>query len=291
MAAPFFVYSNMTNGNVLITGASTGIGAACASKFIQEGFSVYGSVRKPVDADRLSKEFGENFHPLLFDVTDEFAIKSTAKELSEKVKGEGLKLLINNAGIAITGPVELIDVDAFRQQFEVNYFGLITVTKAFLPLLGAVENCTFEPGKIINMSSVASKRAMPFMTPYSSSKAAVDSFTEGLRRELLIYGIDVVTINPGPIETPIWEKIDPKMDNVSATAYGKVMKHFLKLVDKESRESIRPDDFAKRVFKTFRAKKSKTTDVVVKKKFLKYTLLNLVPDRVIDAFIKKMLKI
>ncbi|MEP1781815.1 SDR family NAD(P)-dependent oxidoreductase, partial [Reichenbachiella sp.] len=120
----------MTKGNILITGASTGIGLACTEKFIDEGYTVYGSLRKQSDADRLSQEHGEHFRPLLFDVTDQDAITSEANKLTNELDGEGLKLLINNAGIAVTGPVELLDVDAFRKQYEVNLFGLIAVTKA-----------------------------------------------------------------------------------------------------------------------------------------------------------------
>lgn len=281
----------MTNGNILITGASTGIGAACARKFIAEGFVVYGSVRKSTDAERLAEELGETFRPLLFDVTDEEAIARAAQVLIEEIGDQGLKLLINNAGIAVTGPVELLDVQAYRQQFEVNYFGLIAVTKAFLPLLGARENCPFDPGKIINISSIASKRAMPFMTPYASSKAAVDSFTEGLRRELMIYGIDAVTINPGPIATPIWEKIDLSASDETPEIYRQIMGRLIKLVDSESKNAIEVDAFGRKVYKTFQSRRPKTSEVVMKKKLLKYSLLNMIPDRVIDGFIKKILKI
>ena len=141
------------------------------------------------------------------------------------------------------------------------------------------------------MSSIASKRTMPFMTPYAGSKAAVDSFTEGLRRELLVYGIDAVTINPGPIRTPIWDKIDVNMDKVEGTFYEPILKRFIKLVDKESKDAIDADDFAHRVFKTFRSNRPKVSDVVIKNKFVKYHLLSLVPARRVDRFIKKILKI
>ncbi|SMD37205.1 Short-chain dehydrogenase [Reichenbachiella faecimaris] len=281
----------MTKGNILITGASTGIGAACAKKFVDEGYTVYGSVRKQEDANRLTEALGESFQPLFFDVTNESAIRKAAEELTSQVEGQGLKLLINNAGIAVTGAVELLDVEAYRKQYEVNYFGLIAVTQAFLPLLGAKRNYESTPGKIINMSSIASKRAMPFMTPYSSSKAALDSFTEGLRRELLIYGIDAVTINPGPIRTPIWDKLDVNFDDVKGTVYESILKRFIKLVNKEASEAIDSDDFARRVFKTFINKSPKVSNVVIKNKFLKYNLVSLVPARKVDSFIKKVLKI
>ena len=281
----------MTKGNILITGASTGIGAACVQKFAKEGYRVFGSVRKQVDADQLKETVGANFHPLIFDVTDQSAIQKAADYLAAELKESSLQLLINNAGIAVTGAAELLDVEAYRKQYEVNFFGLIAVTKAFLPLLGANEENNSAPGKIINMSSIASKRAMPFMTPYSSSKSAVDSFSEGLRREMMIYGIDVVTINPGPIRTPIWDKIDVDTEQVRGTVYEPILKRFMKLVDKESSDAIDANDFADKVFKTFLSKNPKVNDVVIKKKFLKYDLLKLVPVRVLDGLIKKALKI
>lgn len=279
----------MAKGNILITGASTGIGRACTEKFVQEGYTVYGSVRKEQDGMRLSNEIGEHFYPLFFDVTDHTSINRAASYLGQILDGQGLKLLINNAGIAVTGPVELLDVDDFRTQYEVNYFGLIAVTKAFLPLLGATKERTFDPGKIINMSSVASKRAMPFMTPYSSSKAAVDSFTEGLRRELLVYGIDVVSINPGPVHTPIWDKVELNPDKVKHTVYRSALERFMRLVQKESTDAIEVTDFANFVFRTFKSRRPKTTDVVMKNKWFKYHVTRLFPDRVIDHMIKKML--
>lgn len=281
----------MTKGNILITGASTGIGFACTKKFVDEGYIVYGSVRKQEDADRLTDELGDNFQAIIFDVTDGTAIIKAANQLSVVLKSEGLQLLINNAGIAVTGPVELLDVDAYRHQFEVNYFGLIAVTKAFLPLLGGTINSTFESGKIINISSVASQRTLPFMSAYASSKAAVDSFTEGLRRELLVYGIDAVTINPGPIKSEIWEKIDPNIESVKGTVYENVLNRFMKLVDKETQNPLEASVLAQSIYRTFLKKKSKTSEVISKNKFFKYTLTNFMPARLIDGVIKKKLKI
>ncbi|MEP2025557.1 MAG: SDR family oxidoreductase [Reichenbachiella sp.] len=281
----------MTKGNILITGASTGIGAACAKKFIQEGYTVYGSVRKQEDADRLSTELGDAFHSLIFDVTDQSGIDEAAEQLNKDLADQGLSLLINNAGVAVTGPAELLDLADYRRQFDINYFGLIAVTKAFLPLLGTKENGSFPAGKIINMSSIASKRAMPFMTPYGSSKAAVDSFSQGLRRELMIFGIDVVTFNPGPIKTPIWEKIDTDTSKSDQSPYKNVLRRFMKLADKESTHAIEVDVFAKKVYKTFMKSSPATSDVVVKNKFFKYSIPSLFSERTMDYFVKKMLKI
>ena len=195
--------------SVVITGASTGIGWGCVKVLIGKGFRVYGSVRKQADADRLSKEFGANFRPLIFDVTDEAAVKAAARQLETYLAGDTLAGLVNNAGIANPGPLLHLDVEAFRQQMEVNVTGQLIVTQAFAPLLGATPGAkTKTPGRICMMSSVGGKVASPFLGPYSASKFALEGLSESLRRELLIYGVDVIIIAPGAIATPIWDKAD-----------------------------------------------------------------------------------
>ena len=135
--------------NILITGASTGIGYALSQAFIHKGYSVYGSVRKQADADRVAAELGERFHPVLFDVTDHSAVEQAAQQLKAELGTAGLGGLVNNAGIALGGPFAHVDVDDFRQNFEVNVIGMIKVTQAFLPLLGAEEDRSTKPGKIV----------------------------------------------------------------------------------------------------------------------------------------------
>ena len=150
---------------IVITGVSTGIGYSTAKILCNSGYLVYGSVRKEADAKKTKDDFGENFTPLIFDVTDAKSIQENAKLVKNELKpGEVLSGLVNNAGVAMGGPVSLIDTDIFRKQFEVNFFGLIEVTKTFLPMLGAVKNSTVQ-GKIINISSVAGRNANPFVAP------------------------------------------------------------------------------------------------------------------------------
>ena len=140
---------------VVITGVSTGIGYSTAKILCNSGYFVYGSVRKDKDGKKLSSEFGENFQPLIFDVTDPKAIIASAEKVQSDLKpGESIAGLVNNAGIALGGPVTLIDTEVFRKQFDVNFFGLIDVTKAYLPLLGASKESS-EQGKIINISSIS----------------------------------------------------------------------------------------------------------------------------------------
>ena len=146
-------------------------------------------------------------------MTDLESIENSVKIVKSNLKSnEGLSGLVNNAGIALGGPITLIETDVFRKQFDVNFFGLIDVTKAFLPLLGASKSSPYK-GKIINISSISGLRANPFVGPYSASKFALEAFSDSLRRELLIYDIDVILIEPGPIKTAIWDKTPDPDDN------------------------------------------------------------------------------
>ena len=170
-------------GNIVITGASSGIGHAVTAKFIQEGYRVFASVRKELDASKLSEIHGEHCIPLLFDVTDHQAIHHAAGEVSGALGDGSIDLLINNAGVAVHGPTEYINIEEYRYQFEVNFFGIVETTKAFLPLLGTDEKVNRKPGKIFNISSVAGQLVYPFMGPYSASKHALEGFSHALRRE------------------------------------------------------------------------------------------------------------
>lgn len=194
--------------SVVITGASTGIGWATAKLLLDRGFRVFGSVRKPVDADRLKREFGTNFTPLLFDVTDEAAVLAAAREVRAALGGETLTGLVNNAGIGVAGPVLELAADEFRRQMEVNVIGPIIATQAFGPLLGSDPSLKGQRGRIVMISSVAGKNGTPLMAAYSMSKHAVEGLSESLRREMMLFGIDVVIVAPGAVKTPIWSKAE-----------------------------------------------------------------------------------
>jgi NAD(P)-dependent dehydrogenase (short-subunit alcohol dehydrogenase family) len=194
--------------SVVITGVSTGIGWATAKLLLERGFQVFGSVRKAVDADRLKTEFGANFIPLTFDVTDEAAVLSAAREVRAALAGETLAGLVNNAGIAVTGPVLELSADEFRRQMEVNFIGPVIATQAFAPLLGSDPSLKGPRGKIVMMSSVAGKNGSPLSSPYVASKHAIEGLSESLRREMMLFGIDVIIIAPGAVKTPIWNKAD-----------------------------------------------------------------------------------
>ena len=194
--------------SVVITGASTGIGFASAKLLLDRGFRVFGSVRKPADADRLRGEFGANFTPLLFDVTDEAAVLAAAREVRAALAGETLAGLVNNAGIAVAGPVLELPIDQFRLQMEVNVVGPIISTQAFGPLLGSDPTLKGPKGRIVMISSVAGRSGNPLASAYSASKHAIEGLSESLRREMMLFGIDVIIIAPGAVKTPIWSKAD-----------------------------------------------------------------------------------
>ena len=193
--------------SVVITGVSTGIGWAAARYLIDRNLRVFGSVRTKADADRLQVEFGERFVPLIFDVTDHKAVKAEAERVRAAQNGETLFGLVNNAGIGVPGPLLHLPIDEFRRQIEVNLIAQVAVTQIFLPLLGTDRSLHGTPGRVLNIGSVSGREGAPFAGPYAASKHALEGFSESLRRELMLYGIDVIIIAPGVIATPIWEKV------------------------------------------------------------------------------------
>jgi NAD(P)-dependent dehydrogenase (short-subunit alcohol dehydrogenase family) len=198
--------------SVVITGVSTGIGWATAKLLLDKGFRVFGSVRKEADAERLVSEFGANFTPLLFDVTNEAAVLAAARDVRAALGGETLTGLVNNAGIAVPGPVLELAADEFRRQLDVNVIGPIISTQAFGPLLGSDPSLKGPKGRIVMISSVAGKNGNPLTPAYAASKHAIEGLSESLRRELMLFGIDVIIVAPGPVKTPIWNKGQQEFD-------------------------------------------------------------------------------
>ena len=277
---------------IVITGVSTGIGYSAAKILCESGYFVYGSVRNNEDAKKLNNELGENFKSLIFDVTDKNAIQESVKIVEADLKpGESLTGLINNAGIALGGPVTLIGTEIFRKQFDVNFFGLIDVTKAYLPLLGAYKNSPSQ-GKIINISSISGKRANPFVAPYSASKFALEAFSDSLRRELLIYGVDVILIEPGPIKTAIWDKVpDPENNEFIGSDYEAALKKFYNLFIEMGKKGLDADVIGERIKEVLQNQRPAVRHVITPKKFLSYTMESLLPTRLYDKMIGKGLSL
>lgn len=277
--------------SILISGVSTGIGYHLLQVYYEKGYQVFGSVRKKSDRDRLLKKFPK-FTPLIFDVTDDEAIQEAIQTVETKLNGQGLDLLINNAGIAAGGPLMLMDIDEFHRTFDVNVYGVLRLTKACLPLLGAVKNPKNPPGRILNISSISGQVAFPYLGPYVSSKHALEGFSECLRRELYPFGIDVIIIGPGTIQTPIWDKNAEKElpEKVKRSIFGKYMDNFRKLTQKTGERGMDPRKFAQKVLAISEKKNPKTRYAIVKNYFSDWLLTRyLLPARVLDRGIHQQL--
>jgi short-subunit dehydrogenase len=275
--------------SIVITGASTGIGYATAKYCIERNMTVFGSVRSQEDADRISKELGSHFVPLLFDITEEDKVNLAAQQVRKQLQGKKLCGLINNAGISVAGPLLYMPVHDFRKQLEINLVGQFIVSKAFIPLLGSDQTLTGEAGKIINISSVAGKRALPFMSAYATSKHGLEGFSEGLRRELMPFGIDVIIVGPGAIKTPIWAKANKTIfsEETMQSVYGKAVNKLKGLVDKLEKSALPAESVASLIYSILKQKHPKVRYAPVPNKFIHWTIPNLLPKRFIDKIIRK----
>ncbi|WP_080054565.1 SDR family NAD(P)-dependent oxidoreductase [Spirosoma aerolatum] len=271
---------------ILITGVSTGIGYGAAKHFIERGYTVFGSVRNAQDGDRLKAEFGSPFEPLVFDVTDSEAVSNAADYLTQRLAGSGLGGLVNNAGVAFGGPVQYQPMDVFRQHFDVNVVGLVQVTQAFLPLLGARPDHPVQPGRILNISSVNGEVAIPFMSAYVGSKFAVEGFSHSLRRELALFGIKVIIVGPGAVKTPIWSK-GTDMRAYQATPYYPAMQWFLKQVETSEANGFSVDYLGERIVAIHEAARPKIRYAIVPNKLIGWLIPRL-PARLVDWIVERI---
>jgi len=266
--------------SVVITGVSTGIGLATLDAALRAGFEVFGSVRTAPDALRLREQFPERFVPLVFDVTDEPAIQAAATLVAQTLGDRRLDGLINNAGVAISGPLLYLPAEKLRHQFDVNLFGVMAVTRAFAPLLGVDPGRTGKPGRIINISSVSGKLSSPFVGAYVASKHALEGMSESLRRELLIFGIDVIIVGPGAIQTPIWGKAE--FDPYLKTPYSESLKLAYDYMLKIAKEGLAPEQCADLLVKILLTKRPRTRYALVPRPILNWWIPKLLPARWVD---------
>ena len=246
--------------SIVITGTSTGIGYASSKLFIENGYRVFGSVRNEADADKVSNELGSNFVPLMFDVTDEAAVKNSVKIVEDQIGDQKLSGLINNAGLGVIGTIQSLSAEQFKYQFDVNVLGVFHCCQAYLDLLGADKNRKGDPGKIINISSISGEIGMPFMSAYNMSKFGLEGFSEGIRRELLMYGIDVVVIAPGPVKTPIWSKINQKdeIKRYDNSDFRESVSRAMKMTEKMEQAGVEASVIAERALSVIENSKNKT---------------------------------
>jgi NAD(P)-dependent dehydrogenase (short-subunit alcohol dehydrogenase family) len=275
--------------SVVVTGSSTGIGWGAARVLIDQGFRVFGGVRKSTDAVRLAKELGPNFTPLAFDVTDVAAVKRASETVAAALDGETLSGLVNNAGIAVPGPLLYLPIEDFRRQIEVNVTGQLIATQAFAPLLGADPARRGPPGRIVMISSVGGRVATPFIGAYNASKFALEGLSEALRRELMLFGIDVIVVAPGAVVTPIWDKalaldIEPYLTTRYRNALEKVRDYMVT----HGRHGLSPEDLGRTIHRALTIARPRVRYTVTPNP-LETLLTSLLPKRIVDRIVAKRL--
>ena len=275
--------------SVVVTGVSTGIGWGAVKVLTGHGFHVFGSVRKQADADRLKQDFGDAFTPLIFDVTDAAGANAAAQSVREALGGQTLAGLVNNAGIAVAGPLLHLPVDDLRRQLEINVTGVLITTQAFGPLLGAEPGLQGPKGRIVNISSVGGRNASPFVGPYSASKFALEGLSESLRRELLIHGIDVVVVAPGAVATPIWDKADEVDTSLYAqTAFAPALERIKAYMLEMGKKGLPPEAIGEAIHTALTTAKPKHRYVVSPSPFEVF-MTEVLPRRTMDRIVGKRL--
>jgi NAD(P)-dependent dehydrogenase (short-subunit alcohol dehydrogenase family) len=276
------------SSSVLITGASTGIGAACAFELDRLGFRVFAGVRSDEAAQAIQAKTSSRLTPVQIDVTDTASIAAAVKKVEEAVGEAGLSGLVNNAGIAVPGPLELVPVEAWRRQLEVNVLGQVAVTQAFLPLLRKAR------GRIVYISSVSGGLALPYMGPYSASKHAIEAIADALRLELRPWGIRVSAIEPGPIETPIWKKSVVAAEELSGqtppqikSLYDERLALISTVIAEKARSAAPVETVVRAVVHALTAENPKTRYLLNWNAWMSFKGLRLLPDRLRDWIIRK----
>ena len=273
--------------NIVITGVSSGIGRDALRLLHQKGYHIYGSVRKEADAKSLTEAYPQRFTPLIFDVQDQNVVNQEAKVVFETC--DRIDALINNAGIAVPGPLEFVTESDFEKQMDVNLKSVRRITNTFLPLLGTAPDFKGTPGRIINISSISGLFSSPFNGVYSISKHALESMTDVYRRELRRYGIKVMAVEPGPIKTKIWGKNLDSMTQFAETDYYYILRKADKMIENTEKNALPVTRTSNVILKCITKKRPKTRYIVHKNAFVFKIVANYLPDKLVDWFIHRSL--
>jgi NAD(P)-dependent dehydrogenase (short-subunit alcohol dehydrogenase family) len=274
--------------DVVITGASSGIGFAACQALIRRGFRVFGSVRTQADADRLREQLGTLYVPLIFDVTDPDSVHQVAVAVKKTIGEQGLFGLVNNAGIAVLGPLACLPLERFRQQIEVNLFGVHTVTQAFLPLLGTESNGVAEPGRVVNISSICGRLAMPFAGAYAASKFGLEGYSDSLRRELMLFGIKVILIEPGAVATPIWDKTEGAvLQQFPNTPYDRSLRVFARQLIREAKTGFPSEKIGELICRVLTTSRPRARYTIVPPRPVEWSIPRRLPTEFLDYCIAK----
>src|ERR1700685_4360499 len=277
--------------DVVVTGVSTGIGWGTTKVLVSKGFRVFGSVRKQDDADRLQKELGDGFVPLMMDITDADAVHRAAQKVGSMIGERNLVGLVSNAGLVVSGPLLYLRPSEYRRQLEFNMISPLVVIQAFAPLLGTDKKRRGPAGRIVNISSTGAKVAIPPLGAYSSSKSGLEGMSDALRRELMLFGIDVVIIEPGTVNTAMYDKGEKEdLSEFKRTEYWEAVQNFQKFIVTEARTNgLSPERLGEAVHLALSTAKPKARYAVIPQRFKNWTLLRLLPVRMFDNFIAKQM--
>ncbi len=276
--------------SVLVTGASTGIGRATALRLDGSGWRVFAGVRKEADAESLRQEASPNLVPVILDVTDPEQIAAVATRIEEEGDG-GLDGLVNNAGVAVPGPLETVPLEDLRHQLEVNLVAYVAVTQAMLPLVRGAE------GRIVFLASIGGRIAFPFGGPYHASKFATEAIGDVFRQELRPWGIEVAIIEPGSIDTPIWGRGQEKAEEIEAKSpqtnllYGAALEKFRKVIEDTAERGIPPEKVAKAIAHALESSRPKTRYLVGLDAKVQARIQSLIPTRLFDRIVARQLNL
>jgi NAD(P)-dependent dehydrogenase (short-subunit alcohol dehydrogenase family) len=273
---------------VVITGTSTGIGRASAIELDGRGFRVFAGVRSPLAGEQLRAAASSRLTPVQIDVTDPAGIAAAAKTIGEAVGEDGIAGLVNNAGIAVPGPLEVLPLESLRRQFEVNVIGQVAVIQAFVPLLRKGR------GRIVNISSASGGLASPYLGAYAASKFALEAITDSLRLELRTWGISVSAIEPGPVATPIWEKAMSLAAQMAESVSPAAMKLYeadlaavRRAVAQTTKTAAPVDRVVRAVVHALTARRPKTRYFLGWGVRLPFKIFRIVPDRLRDRIVRR----
>lgn len=287
---------DQTNRAAIITGASSGIGRACALSLASEGWLIFAAVRNEEAAAALQKAGNGRIAPVHLDVTDAAQIEAAAATVRQRLDAEaipGLAGLVNNAGFVLAGPLEFTAIGALRHQLDVNVVGQVAVTQAFLPLLRRAQ----PPGRVVNIGSLSGRVASPLLGPYAMSKHAMEAFSDSLRRELAPQGVHVALLEAGPLATPIWERTADETEAAMAEAPPEAERLYgpmLTALGGYARNSARQADPVERAVDAIRhaltATRPRRRYPVGRGVARRLRLMRLLPDAVVDWMMRKRLQ-
>jgi NAD(P)-dependent dehydrogenase (short-subunit alcohol dehydrogenase family) len=272
----------------VITGASSGIGRACATHLAESGFRVFAGYRSEADASSLTAGSSGDLEPVKLDVTDPDQIAAAAARIEDAVGAQGLWALVNNAGIPVPGPVEVLPLDDLRRQLEVNLIGQVAVTQALLPALRRAR------GRIVNLTSVGGRVATPFMGAYHASKFGLEAISDSLRRELAPLGVDVCVMEPGSIATGIWERgreqaaaANMRISSAARAVYGEEMDAALEAANRTGDRAMEPRAVAEAVHTALTARRPRARYVIGSDARAMIWAQNVLPTRVFDRVMRR----